>query len=277
MNGGGWGSLRSSRRVVYRLLAPLFRGGGPQRREITLHHVEADQHGALRALLEAIARRPKLTVTLTFDDGFRSSMEAIRRLPRVRAVFFVCPGYLEAPAGPARQRFLYRNLLEQKTVPPGPAPACLAPLDWEDIRVLHREGHVIGAHTRSHRHLSELRSRRELEREIVGAGDLLEDRLNAPVEWFAHPFGDARSIHADACRIAAARYRHLCTGIRGNNHGREGRFLHWRDAVELQWPTEYILFLLSGGLDWAYRRQRRRMRAMAGADNRRRRAAVDSR
>jgi len=259
-----WGSLKFSRKLTFWLLHRFFQRQRPQQRLIILHTIEANHCSKLTNLLDYLGKQRHLALTVTFDDGYRSTMDAVQALPSLRAVFFICPAYLDTPDSVARKHFLYRQLLDRNTVPSEPAPVSMTPLRWDDLHELQRNGHVIGAHTLTHRHLSRIDSVRELEREIIGSGDLLEERLNCPIQWFAYPFGGLASIDERACKIIARRYRYLCTGIRGNNHGRDGHPVRWRDAIDLNWPDRYIAFLLSGGLDWAYLRQRRQMMRMAG-------------
>ena len=230
---------------------------------LIVHSIPPDQRQPFVDLLAGLRRCKQLQVTLTFDDGFRSVCEVLENLPGCRAIFFVSPNYLSIADDKARERFFYRNLLDRPNARlQGKLPPSMAPLSWADLANLCRRGHTIGAHTLNHVRLSRLASVRALEKEIIGSGDLLEDRLNTPIQWFAYPFGDLGSIHKKACRIISKRYQNMCTGLRGNNFQRSNAHVWWRDAVDPQWPQEYVEFILRGGLDWFYWQKRRRLLRM---------------
>ena len=69
------------------------------------------------------------------------------------------------------------------------------------IRAWHAGGMEIGAHTRSHPHLSQC-SEAQLQDEIAGSKADLEDQLGAPVTQFCYPYGDMNDRVADVTRAA---------------------------------------------------------------------------
>ena len=66
---------------------------------------------------------------------------------------------------------------------------------WSQLSEWTALGHAIGSHGMDHRDVRAL-SDQELNREIRGSRELLEDRLGVPVESFSYPFGrfDARVV-----------------------------------------------------------------------------------
>ncbi len=59
-------------------------------------------------------------------------------------------------------------------------------LQWDQVRALHREGHLIGSHTMSHPNLAHV-PLVEVRRELQESKRLLECRLGAAVEHFSYP------------------------------------------------------------------------------------------
>jgi peptidoglycan/xylan/chitin deacetylase (PgdA/CDA1 family) len=59
-------------------------------------------------------------------------------------------------------------------------------LDWDQVRALHREGHLIGSHTMSHANMAHV-PLIEARRELQESKRLLESRLGAAVEHFSYP------------------------------------------------------------------------------------------
>lgn len=84
----------------------------------------------------------------------------------------------------------------------------LRPMSWEMLRELHREGTIIGSHTRSHAVLTREDPTRVHEEAAASRRDL-ERHLGAPVEHFAYPDGAFDDVAVAA--VAQAGYRFAYT------------------------------------------------------------------
>jgi peptidoglycan/xylan/chitin deacetylase (PgdA/CDA1 family) len=73
-------------------------------------------------------------------------------------------------------------------IPPNP-PDGREPMTWDELRAVAAQGVEIGCHTETHPILSRLADRSELEREIRGAKEHLEERLGFAVRHFCYPNG----------------------------------------------------------------------------------------
>lgn len=124
------------------------------------------------------AERPgDLRPILTFDDGHVSNFEhALPMLQQhgMKAHFFITVGWTETRADS---------------------------MTWEQLRALHRAGHHIGAHGWSHALLTHC-SPAELDRELRGARERLEDGLGAAVTSLSLPGGRANATVMAACKAA---------------------------------------------------------------------------
>ncbi|MFG2406877.1 polysaccharide deacetylase family protein [Streptomyces brevispora] len=130
-----------------------------------------DPYDPADLLAEGGPRRPdRPAVLVTFDDGYRdNTVHAREILDRfgVRAVFFVCTGLLGQRSEQPRQDHL----------------------TYEECDRLADDGHLIGAHTRTHPHLDRApadEGRRETE------GSLADVRARygpGPARLFAYPYG----------------------------------------------------------------------------------------
>jgi peptidoglycan/xylan/chitin deacetylase (PgdA/CDA1 family) len=87
-------------------------------------------------------------------------------------------------------------------------------MGWDQLRELARDGHEIGSHSASHALLPQLGDA-ELERETQGSRQVLESRLDVPVDSFCYPNGDwdDRSVVA----VRKAGYRRAVTTRWGSN------------------------------------------------------------
>jgi peptidoglycan/xylan/chitin deacetylase (PgdA/CDA1 family) len=197
----------------------------------------------------------------TFDDGFASNHAVARQIldaQGVKALFFVCPGLVDAP--PVAQE---QHLAE--TVFDGGLAGHRRLMTWDEIAELAAHGHAVGAHAMTHRRLSRLDGD-TLRREIVDAGDRLAARLRRPVPWFAYPFGDIDSISPHALALIAGHYRYCRSGVRGANRGTTARCAVRADHIDLEAPPAYRALAVDGGLDFRYREARHRLDAMQPRD-----------
>ncbi len=108
-------------------------------------------------------------VVITFDDGTIGCLRHAHRIlerHRIRAWFYICPGYTNGTATPYRR---------------------LSFMSWANIRELARR-HEIGAHSLSHCVFDRLPRDQRLQ-ELAGSKAVLEDRLGRPCPDFATPYG----------------------------------------------------------------------------------------
>ncbi len=248
---------------LHRGIGPLLSPTRPQRRFLILHELFPGQESAWGSVLSLLEQSPSLDATLTFDDGFSSSYTAIRGLKHRKAIFFVCPEYINRADSNNWQDFFSNNLRRTEDPSAPDIANAVRPTSWEQLRELVALGHHIGSHSMSHARLSTLTSEKELEREIIGSAEMIEDRLGVSVDSFSHPFGNLQSISERALKIILRRYRYFFTGIRGNNDGSAHSSIVWRDTVHFYWPIDYTAFLLKGGFDWRYWLHRRSLIKMA--------------
>ncbi|MFJ1928594.1 MULTISPECIES: polysaccharide deacetylase family protein [unclassified Streptomyces] len=130
-----------------------------------------DPYDPADLLADGGPRRPERpTVLVTFDDGYRDNTAYARDiLDRlgVRAVFFVCTGLLGRRSPRPREDHL----------------------TYEECDGLAREGHLIGAHTRTHPHLDRIPAA-EARAQTLGSLDDIRERYGAgPARLFAYPYG----------------------------------------------------------------------------------------
>jgi len=127
-------------------------------------------------------------VVASFDDAFRSAAAVFPALERlgVPIEIFVCTGY--APDG--------ASLAIPELA--GDDPAELATMSWEELLGHADRGVLIGSHTVTHAHLTQL-SDDELRREVNDSKAEIEERLRRPCPDLAYPYGE----HDDRVRLAA--------------------------------------------------------------------------
>ena len=90
-------------------------------------------------------------------------------------------------------------------------------LDWDQVRIMNRDGISFGAHTMTHPSVSRL-EQHEFHEEFAQSKKLLESGLGASIEDFAYPFGKP-SDRSEAAEqfIAKCGYRSAVTTTEGFN------------------------------------------------------------
>lgn len=127
------------------------------------------------ALFTRLRHNPEsLRPEITFDDGHRSNHEyalPILEQHGLKAHFFITAGWIG-------QRADY--------------------MGWPELQTLHRAGHIIGAHGWSHKLLTHC-TPPELDHELTGARQALQDGLGLPVTTMSLPGGRANPRVLEAC------------------------------------------------------------------------------
>lgn len=144
---------------------------------------------------------PPRSVALTFDDGYLGVMDHV--LPVLTRFGFPATFFLVSDRVGGTNDWDARH---------GDRPRSL--MGWREAAALAAQGMEIGSHSRNHPGLTDL-SEPEMEGEIRGSKERIEDRLGQPVRLFSYPHG----LHDSRCRrlVAAAGYDGACTSEPGGN------------------------------------------------------------
>jgi peptidoglycan/xylan/chitin deacetylase (PgdA/CDA1 family) len=156
---------------------------------------------SLRELVSRLERGQKLNreLAITFDDGYRDNFEnAAPVLDRLSlpATFFVVSQWIGSELVPWWDR-------KEGVRHPW--------MNWHQVQLLHRTGHDIGCHTRTHVDLGAVTGL-EARTEILGARRELEDQLRASVELFAYPYGaPANMVESNRELVRTLGFRCCCS------------------------------------------------------------------
>lgn len=138
-------------------------------------------------LAELVERAPSGdAVALTFDDGFANFAEI--------AAPVLAEHGLTATVFVVSERVGQMNAWE----PPGGKFPNLPLMDWEQLGRLAEDGFEVGAHTRTHPHLTDL-SEDRLRAEVAGSREDIRRELGVLPLSFAYPYGACnRAVEAAA-------------------------------------------------------------------------------
>lgn len=190
---------------------------------------------------------------LTFDDGFASNRIVASEIlgpMGIRALFFVVSEFVQLSRDIDQRDFISQHFF------PGMSSKAVSEhhrnMTFDDLEFLLQSGHIIGAHTTSHRRLSEVKQPRALEAEIVESADFLEQKLNFHIDHFAYTYGDLASFSKTALEVARRRFKYIYTGLRGDNSRSIVPWAIRRDAVGPEYSPAFLGSLLEGGADLKY-------------------------
>lgn len=164
----------------------------------------------LSAIQEAEASRH---LFLTFDDGYGDNIAAFEELAkrRMTATWFVVSSAIGQVAPWAR------STLERRQIVSG-----------AQLREMASAGIEIGSHSATHADLCTL-TELEVERELRGSKEALEDLLGQPVYSFAYPYG--RYGPRELRKVGEAGYQAACSCRAGWIRADDGRLEIRRIAV----------------------------------------------
>lgn len=182
---------------------------------------------------ESRAPLPAHPVVLTFDDGFANLLPhaaPVLAELKFRATLFAVSGRCgQTNDWPDQAHGIPRLPL----------------LSWNELARLANDGWEIGAHTVTHRPLTQLAGE-EARREIVDSKATIEDRLGKPVTTFAYPFGLMNPATRDCVRET---FRAACSVEFGTATAQDDReALRRLDVFYFRHPA---LFALLGTLPGA--------------------------
>lgn len=145
----------------------------------------------------------------------------------------------------AQQALLLRLAATLKMPRDHAEPDC-RPMDWEQLREMHRAGFEIGSHGVTHRMLSKL-SQDELARELHDSRAALTRELGEAPVLLSYPVGGTRAFDQRVMQAAHdAGYRLACSYISGTNPApADNRLALHRLPVERQMDAGWFAAMLS--------------------------------
>lgn len=155
------------------------------------------QHCTVIPFTHALTAKPgpRPQVALTFDDGYADNHEyAFPILARhgLSATFFLTAGLMEREPAVLKAFEFVRNS-DFETI---------RPMTWQQVEEMRAGGQEFGAHTWSHPNLAELSYSACLD-ELVRSKQILEQKMHAPVNTLAYPFGlPGRNFTEETVRAA---------------------------------------------------------------------------
>ena len=190
---------------------------------------------------------------LTFDDGFISNYEiASTFLDKygIKAIFFIVSDISLGEDENKTKELVCKNILMRSENSPF-NNICM--MGSKELTGLLKAGHSIGAHTKTHRRLTEIQGFNELEDEILDSASKLELYLDIKADDFAYTYGDVMSFDRESFLMAIKKFSYIYTGIRGDNYKYLNPLVICRDSISLNLSNYSIGAMLLGVFDLYYK------------------------
>ena len=193
---------------------------------------------------------------LSFDDGYisnRKIADEILNPMGIHALFFVVSDFISINNLKESKDFVSKNFFPRSDT--NNIINTGHNMSWLDLEALLKQGHMIGAHTKTHARLSDTTKFTNFKEEIIDSANTIEQQLGIEVSHFAFTFGDLQSMTKEALLEACNRFEYIYTGLRGNNTIKNiSKYAIRRDPIDLNDSLWMIGSLLEGAVDWRYKK-----------------------
>jgi len=175
-------------------------------------------------------------VSFTFDDGFEECYSIIAPALEefnTNAAFFINGNFID---GNSEYILNFTNNIIKT---PGKLP-----MNFVQIKDLHRRGHIIGSHTLDHVNMNS-HNLELIEFQIVENKRLIENWTNYSCEFFAFPYGQFKHINNDSLGLVEKYHKYIFSATNYKKYySFNGRVIN-RRHMESEWPKPYINYFLS--------------------------------
>lgn len=177
-------------------------------------------------------------VAFSYDDGFEecyTNIVPVLNQFNVNAAFFINPNFINGDEE-YRKKFVSDRL---------ELPIYKAPMSWGMLKDLHSKGFIIGSHTMDHQRLVNLKTKKELNYQIIESKRIIENYLSNKCEYFAWPYGRLTDIQNEGLKIAVNNYRYVFSASNYKKYFSFNNQVINRRHFEGDWPISHLRFFLA--------------------------------
>jgi len=189
---------------------------------------------AMKMLKNDKLRYNKVFVAFTFDDGFKECIKIASILDEFncKAAFFINSNYIESNEN-YQLEFNKRVDINTKK-----------PMNWDDVKKLHLNGHLIGSHGLDHLDFGKI-DKKTIETQLKKNKEILEDKLNYNCEYFSWTYGQFNNFPVNILELTLSYHSVIFSGTDFKNYySYDGKVIN-RRHIEPNWNRSYINYFLS--------------------------------
>lgn len=173
-------------------------------------------------------------LAFTFDDGFDECYSIIAPLLEkynTRGAFFINANYVDSDKT-YQQEFNKRVETFTKK-----------PMTWEQVKELHKRGHLIGSHNLDHSNFAELNDE-DINFQINKNKTILEEKLGVKCDYFAWTYGQLKHFPKNALECAKEYHSHIYSDTNYKHYFSLGNTVINRRHIEPFWRKSHINYFL---------------------------------
>ena len=204
-----------------------------------------------------------LQVLFTFDDGFLSNIKLARECMskyEIKGLFFLTEEFIDKNVNDSYSFALDRFYPRRRSLPQPKKD--YAAMSWSDVEWLLKDGHSIGAHTRTHPNLKYVPDELLIKDEVITSADRIEDRLGLELSSFAYPFGSISSVSKSVIASAMLRFSYGFSNVRGTVSESPSNHFLFRQNLVPNDPLWLVVAMIEGRLDWKHKKERDQSRRL---------------
>ena len=203
-------------------------------------------------------------ILITFDDGFISSYDSIQKVlnPLEIKILFFIPSIFLNHTNKKFEEIISKNFFSGR-LNVEKFPDCYRPIDNLKIKILIKQGHMIGGHTHSHCDVTKINSNELIKKEIVQPINIYKKLFDIKLNSFAFPYGRINHINNYLLKKITLNYAYCFSNIRGTNSKETSNFAIKRQNVSPDMPINYFGFIIEGGLDFYWKFHSNKLNLMA--------------
>ncbi|HMM12746.1 MAG TPA: polysaccharide deacetylase family protein [Bacteroidales bacterium] len=189
---------------------------------------------ATKRILSNLIPDDKVMLSFTFDDGFEECYTIIAPLLEkygTRGAFFINSNYISSDKAYQKDFNIRVNTYTK------------SPMSWDQVRELHRRGHIIGSHNLDHSNFQEL-SVSDVQYQILKNKEIIENKLNSDCGYFAWTYGQLKHFPPHALEITKNVHKYIFSDTNFKLYFSYNRSVINRRHIEPFWPKAHINYFL---------------------------------
>lgn len=191
-----------------------------------------DINEASQRIIKRQIPQKEVLIALTYDDGFEECYTVIAPVLEkygLKGTFFINANFIDSNEI-YRKQFNARVNNNHKR-----------PMSWEQVKDLHKRGHIIGSHGLDHLNFEHLNTD-EITRQVEASKKILEEKLNYSCEYFAWTYGQLKHFSEEALIITSNYHPYIFSGTNYKDYfSYEGSVINRRHH-EPFWKKSHIKY-----------------------------------
>ena len=190
----------------------------------------------------------KPLMLITFDDGIKNNLYAAKILEEylLKGYFFVVPEFVNTNTD-LQTSFFKKNIRQKINPYIDQEEEDFVSLNWAEIKLLIKKGHLVGSHTQTHQLIAKRSSLENSIDEIENSKKNIATKLSVNIEFinaFCSNHNTLVSVGEKEFKLIKENYDYHFTTIPGSNIKTDSHFFIKRINIESFWLSGAVKYAL---------------------------------